>query len=521
LELHYLKILFISAEVAPFAKVGGLADVAGSLPKALRALGHDVRVLMPSYLMVEEELEAKTVAGDPDVSRRAAENRRGAGLEAERSFTRRVDSFDVAINPSWVKQAYLNETTLEGGLAGGSSDVPVYMVGTDEWFTKTVSSETIYLPGVDAYLFFAAAAVQIPDVLGWMPDVIHCNDWHTGFIPVLMRERMRGTSGCVSSVFTIHNLAYQGEFGFDVLDKLALPHYLFNMDQLEFFGSVNFLKAGCVFADQVNTVSPSYGQEIQGPEYGCHLEGLMMHLARQKRLTGILNGIDDRVFDPALDPHIAAHYNADNLEGKAECRAALLARIGMEPLGGAPLLGAVTRLSDQKGMNLLMSASEKIFEMPCQMVVQGLGDPWLADSFAALEKKFPKHFRYVNAFDVALAQQVYAGCDGFLMPSLFEPCGLGQMIAMRYGTLPIVRVTGGLGDTVHEGTNGFTFTAKTSDALLDAVRRAHAAFGVTEEWSGLQQSAMRGDYSWAKSAREYVALYERAVAAQVAIAKSA
>jgi len=511
-----MKILFVSAEVAPFAKVGGLADVAGSLPKALRALGHDVRVLMPSYRMVEEGLGAQ-----------------GSGLVADGAGSlRRVAEFDVPINSSWVKRAYLNETTLDEGQRAGrsqdkggrdvrapeSSSVPVYMVGTDEWFTRTTSSETIYMPGVDAYLFLAAAAMQLPEVLGWMPDVVHSNDWHSGFVPVLLQERR--WKDAIASVFTIHNLAYQGEFGFDVIDKLGLPHSLFNMEQLEFHGSINFLKAGCVFSDQVNTVSPTYAHEAQSQEYGCHLEGLMNYLSHQGRLSGILNGIDDRVFNPATDPSLAARYDADHLDGKAVCRSALLKRLDMEPFEGAPLLGAVTRLSDQKGMNLLLNAAPEIFQMPCQIVVQGLGDPWLCDSFAALQKAWPKHFRFVQAFDVQLAQQVYAGCDGFLMPSLFEPCGLGQMIAMRYGTLPIVRSTGGLADTVHEGLNGFVFEHKTSADLLAAVRRAFVSFG-SEEWPGLRDSAMRGDYTWAKSAREYVAMYERAVELRRKFARSA
>ena len=493
-----MKILYVSAEVAPFAKVGGLADVAGSLPKALHALGHDVRVLMPSYRMVEEELGSRSSERETP--------------HFEPSLKRLAD-FDVQINPSWVKKSYLNETSMDG--------VPLYMVGTDEWFCNAVSSETIYQAGGDAYMFLAAAAMEIPSILNWQPDIVHTNDWHTGFIPVLLREKMRWAWDPVPAVFTIHNLAYQGEFGADVLDKLNLPHYLFNMDQLEFFGSINFLKAGCVFSDQVNTVSPTYAHEIQTPEYGCHMEGLMMHLARQKRLTGILNGIDDRVFDPSLDPMIPAHYNAENLEGKSECRAALLSRLSLQPIEGAPLLGVVTRLSDQKGMNLLLHAAPQIFEMPCQLIVQGLGDPWLATSFEKLQKDYPKHFRFVSAFDVEMAQQIYAGCDSFLMPSLFEPCGLGQLIAMRYGTVPIVRSTGGLADTVHEGTNGFTFSSKTSDGLLDAVKRAHATFGVPSAWSELQLSGMRGDYTWEKSAREYVAMYERAIVARKAYAKSA
>ncbi len=466
----------MAAEVAPFAKVGGLADVAGSLPIALHALGHDVRVLMPSYKMVED---------DP-----------------RRQVKRLVDDFEVEMNPAWRKNAYLNEARMDG--------VPVYMVGTDEWFTNTVSSDTIYQPGSDAYMFFSCAALQVPGLVDWKPDVVHANDWHTGFLPVLMRERMRPEWDDVASIFTIHNLAYQGEFGFDVLDKLDLPHYLFNLDQLEFYGSVNFLKAGCVFADQVNTVSPSYAEEIQTTEYGAHMEGLMMHLARNKRLSGILNGIDDQVFNPSTDPHIPAHYDADNLEGKAICKGALLHRLQMDPIDGAPLFGVVTRLSDQKGMNLLLDSAKKMFAMPCQVVIQGLGDPWLIKEFQSLQAKFPANFRFVGAFDVELAQQIYAGCDGFLMPSIFEPCGLGQLIAMRYGTIPIVRATGGLADTVHEDTNGFTFAEKSSKDFLKAVRKAHATYGVPEAWNSLRDTAMRGDYSWKPSARAYQALYEKA-----------
>ena len=482
-----MKILFVSAEVAPFAKVGGLADVAGSLPKALHALGHDVRVLMPSYKLVEDEPQWK--------------------------LKRKIESFEVQINSNWTKAAYLNEATMDG--------VPVYLVGTDEWFNKSTSSETIYLPGCDAYLFLASAAVQVPGLLDWKPDVVHANDWHTGFIPVLMRERMRQGWDDVAATFTIHNLAYQGDFGFDVLDKLGLPHYLFNLDQLEFYGSINFLKAGCVFADQVNTVSPRYADEIQTPAFGFQLDGLMMHLARQRRLSGILNGIDDRIFNPSTDPHIAARFDADNPGGKALCKAALLERLDMEPIDGAPLLGVVSRLSDQKGMNLILDGADEIFKMPCQLVVQGLGDEWLTAAFEALEKKYPNHFRFVHAFDVALAQQIYAGCDGFLMPSMFEPCGLGQMIAMRYGTLPTVRSTGGLADTVHEGTNGFTFAEKTTDAFVDAVRRAHSTYGVPEAWKALDQAAMRGDYSWSRSAQAYIALYEKALSQRRSVAKSA
>ncbi len=470
-----MKILFVSAEVSPYAKVGGLADVAGSLPKELLKQGHDVRVVMPLYAMIEDDSrwELETVA----------------------------ENEPVQINSTWLELATIKR--------GYMDTVPIYFIGHSRYFRSATSSESIYTPGIEQYLFFSAAVLELAEALGWTPDVVHCNDWHTGFIPVLMRERFATTYLSSAAVFTIHNLAFQGEFGIEILDALNLPRSLFIPEKLETWGGVNFLKSGCVYSDQVNTVSPTYAKEIQAPEFGCKLEGLMKHLAAHGRLTGILNGIDTAYFDPASDPHLAAHYSAAKPEGKARCREALLQLAGLKPIKGAPVVGAVTRLSWQKGLHLLAEAAPALFQLPIQLVVQGLGDPALAETFRALEKKYPKHLRIFEVFDEDLAHTIYAGSDMFAMPSLFEPCGLGQMIALRYGTVPVVRNTGGLADTVRDGDNGFVFETPTPDSLVAACSRAVAAYRKAS-WHDAVTRGLTGDYGWDKSAREYVKLYERA-----------
>jgi starch synthase len=477
-EDFVLKVLFLSAEVAPFAKVGGLADVAGSLPKALVALGHDVRVMMPSYRMIEEDPRWQA--------------------------TTELQSFPVPLSGSRTKSAYLKRIDLK--------NVPHYLLGTDEWFCESVSSPTVYLPGSDQHLFFAKGVLSAVKRLGWIPDVIHCNDWHTGFVPVILRECGDKTWDSTAAVFTIHNLAYQGEFGEDILSSLDLPLSLFNLHQVEAYGRVNFLKAGCVFSDQVNTVSPRYAEEIQTPEFGCRLEGLMQHLAQFGRLSGILNGIDTDEFNPQTDPHIAAHFSATDLEGKALSKKALLEEVGLQYAPETPLLGVVSRLSSQKGMDIMLDTAEKLFALDVQLIVQGLGDAALAEQFKKLEQDHPLNFRFVEKFDASFAQRVYAGSDIFLMPSSFEPCGLGQLIAMRYGTVPVVRNTGGLGDTVVDGETGFVFQERTSEEFMLACQHAVTGFRDRAKWRKMVKSALNADFSWSRSAHKYVDLYTRALA---------
>jgi len=414
-----------------------------------------------------------------------------------------IDEFDVEMNPHWTKKACFKETELDG--------LPVGFIGTDEWYDKSVNSESVYQPGGIQHLFFSQAVLTAMEQLDWIPDVIHCNDWHTGFIPLLMREKHPATWDHVASIYTIHNLAYQGEFGLDVLDALNLRRDLYNSEQVEAWGSVNFLKTGAVFADRVNTVSENYAEEIQTPRFGCSLEGLMLHLHRQGRLSGILNGIDMDVFNPEKDPDIPAHFSTNNLAGKQDCRSKLLQEVGLPDIKGAPLFGVVSRLSSQKGMDLMLKAAEAMFSLPVQLIVQGLGDPALATAFSRLEARYPNNFRFVQRFDAPIAQRIYAGCDGFLMPSAFEPCGLGQMIAMRYGTVPVVRSTGGLADTVFEGANGFVFEHLDPSEFLGAVERVRNAYQNPDTWRALMLNGMEADLSWDSSALDYAKLYGEAV----------
>lgn len=471
-----MRILFVSVEAAPFAKVGGLADVAGALPKALRKLGHDARLVMPLYRMIDD---------DP-----------------RWTLATTLDEFDVVMNPDWTKRATFKETEIDG--------LPVGFIGTDEWFDRSVNSPSLYQPGGMQHLFFSQAILTATEALDWIPDIVHCNDWHTGFLPVLLREKASPAWEDVASVFTIHNLAYQGEFGIEALDAVGLPHGLYNPEQVEAWGRVNFLKAGCVFADRVNTVSETYAQEIQTPEFGCALDGLMSHLDDLGRLSGILNGIDLDVWNPATDPDLPVHFSADDLRGKRDCKAALLKEVGLPEIPGAPLFGVVSRLSSQKGMDLLLMAAEAMFSIPVQLIVQGLGDPALATAFSHLEARFPNNFRYVPRFDPPIAQRIYGGCDGFLMPSAFEPCGLGQMIAMRYGTVPIVRATGGLADTVFEGHNGFVFDRQEPMEFLAAVERARDVYQNADAWSAIMRQGMTAELGWDRSAELYAKLYEEA-----------
>lgn len=474
--LEAMRVLYVSAEVAPFAKVGGLADVAAGLPRAIKSLGHDCRVILPYYDLIAKNPRWKT--------------------------TVIVENFEVKLNPIWTKTASLHQLEYD--------DMTYYFIETDEWFTKSVDSASMYQPGGEVHAFFVAATLRAMDLIMWIPDVVHANDWHTGFLPVLLKEKMGPLWSKTGSVYSIHNMAYQGEFGIEALDWLDLSHDLYNYEQVEAWGQVNFMKSGMAFSDVVNTVSPNYAQEIQTPEYGCGLEGLNRFLAENDRLFGVLNGLDYSVWNPETDPRIFANYSASSLEGKQVCKDELLREVGLTPIEGAPLLGMISRISSQKGFDLVLSSAPELFEMPIQLIVQGLGDPSIIEGFRALERAYPNQFKFLNAFDEELAQHIYSGCDGFLMPSAFEPCGLGQLIAMRYGTLPIVRATGGLKDTVQEGVNGFSFENRSRRELVDAVRRAKDAYR-TPAWQKTVVTAMKQDFGWSPSAKRYVELYEKAI----------
>ncbi len=455
-----VKILFCSGEVAPFAKTGGLADVAGSLPLALGKLGIDVLILMPKYRGIE-------------VSEK---------ILSDRVRVRFIEH-----------EAFFNRSGLYG------------------------NRESDYTDNLDRFTFFSYECLAEAKRLGFKPDVVHAHDWHAALIPVLLKTKFAKDDFYKGSktVLTIHNLAYQGVFAPSEYKKLGLPQDLFSVDGFEFYGQVNVLKAGLLFADRLNAVSPSYATEIQTQEFGCGLEGVLQK--RKRRLSGILNGIDTEAWNPATDAKIKTFYSAGSLEGKKKCKRALQEKCGFEADPEIPVLAIVSRLTHQKGLDLLAKAVPHFFKKKFQFVVLGDGEAEYRRLFEDIEKKYPGKAKIFFGFRAAEAHTIYAGADLFLMPSLFEPCGLGQLISMRYGTIPVVRRTGGLKDTVIDADehpkkgNGFTFEGLEVTNFIKALDRAEKAFEDKKRWDALVQSAMKSDFSWDESAKKYESLYREAL----------
>jgi starch synthase len=489
-----LRILMIASEVAPFAKTGGLADVAGALPAALTALGHDVRILLPKY--------------------------RGAEAHA-------VDTRVVA--PSL--RVPLGERESEGALIEGRtpSGIPVYLLEHDRYYDRDGlygTADGDYWDNCERFVFFCRAALEALARLDgargdarWLPQVIHANDWQTGLVPVYLRTLYRDhpVLGGLPTLFTVHNLAYQGVFWHYDMPMTGLGWDLFTPAGLEFYGKINFLKGGLIFSDLLTTVSRTYAREIRTAAFGAGLEGVLEE--RSHDLHGVVNGIDYEAWNPQKDGAIAHPYSAADPEPKVICREALRRELGLEDVAG-PVIGIVTRLAEQKGMDLVLEALPGLLAEAVQLVVLGSGDARLEDAFRAAAAAHPGRVAVRIGYDDELARRIYAGTDAFLMPSRYEPCGLGQLIALRYGGAPIVRRTGGLADTVTEfdparrtGT-GFVFDAFAPDALLASVRRAASAYRQPAGWKALVRNAMAEDFSWDASAREYATLYRRAIKAR-------
>ena len=480
-----LRLLLISSEVEPFAKTGGLADVAGALPQALATLGHDVRVLMPKYRGVERHGTLRTAV--PRV------------------------------------RVPIGDRTTEGALLEGrlGRAVPVYFLAHDHYYDRPAlygTGQGDYLDNCERFIFFCRGALEALRALGWTPHVIHANDWQSGLVPVYLETLYKDDPalGEVGTLFTIHNLAYQGVFWHFDMPLTGLGWDLFTPAGLEFYGKLNFLKGGLVFADVLNTVSKTYAQEIQTAEFGCGLEGVLQY--RRADLHGVVNGIDVAAWDPATDRDITKPYSAEDLAGKAACKQALAQELGIDA-DGAPIIGIVSRLAAQKGLDLVLAALPELVDAGFALALLGAGEPGLETAFGEAARASRGRIAIRTGFDNALARRIYAGADMFLMPSRYEPCGLGQMISMRYGTIPIVRRTGGLADTVVEARparrtgTGFGFAEPTARALLEAATRALAAYREPALWRQLQRNAMPQDFSWPASAREYVALYRKAAKA--------
>lgn len=472
-----MKVLFVAAEVTPLAKVGGLGDVVGSLPRALRQLGHDVRIVVPKYGLIDSSRYPLSPV---------------------------LDNLSI----KWVKA----EKPISLKAIELSDGVVVYLMDS-----KILSnSYEVYGDGdLKRFLFFCRAVVEILRKLDWQPDVVHCHDWHTALIPLWLKK-----SKCkCATVFTIHNLAYQGAFDRRFLSSCGLTEDWRSWPVGASEPPLNFISQGILWSDILTTVSETYAKEIMTPEHGMGLDGLLCF--RQKDLFGIINGLDYDRYNPTTDPFLAANYDSSTLSKKILNKLVLQRKVGLQESELIPLIGMVSRLDEQKGFDILLNAFDSLLKKTsAQLVILGRGREHYQAKLMEVVERHPQRVAVLVAFDEAVAQLVYAGCDMFLMPSRFEPCGLGQLAAFRYGAVPIVRHTGGLADTVQNLTNdlsegtGFVFVDYSPAALLDAVVRAVKAFELEEAWRQVVQRIMALDFSWRYSAEKYVSVYTNAIEAR-------
>ena len=481
-----MKVVLLASEAVPFAKTGGLADVTGALPKFLLPLGVEFRVCLPFY----RETKKKNLP-----------------------LRKVIESLPML----WQGER-VPFSTWESEVNG----LKFLLIEKDEYFDRDSlygTPQGDFPDNGERFAFFSKAALETLQRLDFRPDVIHAHDWQAAISLAYLKFTYAQNPffTFVRSLFTIHNLAYQGIFEKEVLGRIGLPETLFNMADLEFYGKVNYLKAGILYSTAVSTVSRRYSQEIQTPEYGCRLDGLLR--TRRDRLFGILNGVDYSDWNPATDKFIVRPFDPTYLNGKKECRRDLLRAFGLEAVGEeTPVVGMVSRLAGQKGFDILCEALDGIFKRGAVLVVLGTGEEFFQNALNAAREKSARFFGLRIAYDESLSHKIYAGSDMFLIPSWYEPCGLTQMYSLRYGTIPIVRATGGLDDTIQEydpeqGTgNGFKFREHTAAALLSSLERALAVYQKKERWVQLVQKAMACDFSWEVSAREYLRLYQRLAA---------
>jgi len=486
-----LRVAYAVSEVGPWCTTGGLGEVSAALPAALQAQGHDVIVLMPLYR---------------EVRQRVAQH--GARLVAT-----------DAITGIWVGSHRLEGRFLRiDDPAAGENHVSVYAYDCPALFDR----DGIYGHGDDCARFsvFSRAVLDCAGfLLGGAPDIVHCHDWHTALIPLYLDGPYRHLLPRTASVLTIHNLGYQGVVPRDQLDVAGIPAGYFHPERVEFYGALNLLKGGLTTANALTTVSPRYAQEIRTPEFGEHLDGVLR--AHSDRLYGILNGIDTQIWNPAHDPFIPATYDEQNLDGKAACRAQLISYADWDPQDPHPVFGVVSRFVKQKGLDLVAELVPWLVQRSVRLLLLGQGEPALVEWFQRLAGEYPGHVRLRLGHEPAMAHALQAGCDAFLMPSRYEPCGLSQLCAMQYGTVPIVRAVGGLRDTVVEAlpqnlaagkATGFTFFRDDVGGLRGAVDKALDAFYLRPQvWRQLQLNGMRQDFTWQRSAAAYVQVFHAAL----------
>ena len=467
-----MNILFVSSEVFPFAKTGGLADVAGALPDALAKNRHTSSIILPFYKCVKQ-----------------------SGFSPE--LFKKLKGFNLY---------FLKH-----------NGVSVYFVENDKYYNRDElygTPQGDYPDNALRFGFFAKAVVASIPHIGDL-DILHCNDWQSALIPLYVRLFHKKSTALnkLKIIFTIHNMAYQGLFGREFMARLSIPRKLFTPDGLEFWGRLSFMKAGIIYSDAITTVSKGYASEILTKEFGCGLDGLLR--TREKDLHGIVNGVDYSVWNPATDKFIAKQYSGKNLEGKEECKKDVLKEFGIKYDKARPLIGMITRLAEQKGIDIVASAMKDMLDLGANVALLGTGDEKYNNIFRSLAKEYKGHVGAKIDFDNALAHKIEAGSDMFLMPSRYEPCGLNQLYSMKYATVPVVRAVGGLDDTVEnfnpatkKGT-GFKFKDANRESLLAAVKSAVAVFKDRTSWSALQKNCLSQDYSWSSSAKKYEDLYRR------------
>ena len=482
-----LRVLFLSPEAVPFAKTGGLADVAGALPAALKQLGVDVRLVLPLYRIVREgNFETRPL----------------------------LDKLEVPLG-----KVKLTAHVLEAKTA---DDIPVYLIERDDMYDRPNlygNARGDYYDNLERFTFFAHASLRIAEAISFKPDVIHCHDWQAGLVPALLKGPYSDAStfSGTSTVFTIHNIGYQGIFPDEKLSVTGLPKsHFFHPEGLEFWGEMSLLKAGILYSEAITTVSPKYAEEIQSPKYGMGMEGVLKH--RSASLHGILNGVDYRLWDPEGDSHIAAKYSAQKMQGKGQCKEALIEEMGLDPsLQERPLLAMVSRLDAQKGLDLVVKILGEILAMDVGLIVLGSGDEKIQQAIQRAAEKNPGRVGLFIGFNEPLAHRIMAGADVFLIPSRYEPCGLTQMYALKYGTVPVVRSTGGLDDTIvqfdpkkGEG-NGFKCGSYDPVSFFATIRKAVDLFQNAEAWKKLIANGMKADFSWDRSAQRYLELYHTVI----------
>jgi len=474
-----LNILLAASEVVPYAKTGGLADVAAALPKAVARLGHNVRVVMPRYKLEKIEAVTERLPGEFSVPFNFGEHR-------------------VAV--------YVDST----------GEVPVYFIDAPEYFSRAkLYGET---DDAERFAFFSRAVLELAKALGERFDIIHLNDWMTGLVAAYLKTVYAGDPAFdgTRTLFTIHNLAFPGLFRPDQLRKFGLPDWIYRTEGgIEFYNLASALKAGLVFSDAISTVSPRYAVEIQTPEFGEKFDGLLG--ARRNDLFGILNGVDYDEWNPETDKYIVANYSVSDLSGKKECKRDLLSVFGLPEDLDRPLIGCISRLSDQKGFDLILSIADRVLDQGTAFLLLGSGEEVYERAFQALRDARRSQVGVYLGFSNELAHKIEAGADMFLMPSRFEPCGLNQMYSLKYGTAPIVRAAGGLDDTIDNFDrtslrgNGFKFYEYNSERLLETIHEALLVYSKRDLWRALMLNGMRADHSWTRSARQYVELYQRLI----------